>query len=211
MDKTRTTLLAAIADANNGKAWGEFYDVYSPYVKAVVSNPEVGLRPDEVEDVVNIVFLEIARGKLKYSKSVGSFRALLKTNAHRRAIDQMRRRKPTEEMKTHRSPGDDRTTGTIERIPESRFDYEEREEAEWRKTILQLAVERTAKKVSREQFQIFDVAVLREWPTTRVMQTYGVTENQVYIAKSRVGKVFDEECRRVAAEIDDPAIPVKIS
>jgi len=207
MDTTRTSLLVAIKDVGNQKKWGEFYDKYAPFAKAIAGDREMGLRADEVEEVVLAVFTEIAQGKLRYDKGRGKFRSLLTTAVRNRARDKIRKRVRKEKKEVHQLPDDSRETPIVERVPDERADPKRKEEEEWRKAVQTVAVDQTAKRVSRPQFQIFSAAVLREWPTTRVMQTYGATEHQVYNAKSRVGKVYAEECRRAAAELDDPVLP----
>lgn len=92
---TRRSLLSAIKDPANRKAWDEFHEIYSGYIGCIARSK--GLRPDEVEDVTSVVFTEIFQGKLKYDPSQGKFRSLLKTFVRRRAIDMLRKRSPYEE------------------------------------------------------------------------------------------------------------------
>jgi RNA polymerase sigma-70 factor, ECF subfamily len=207
VDKTRQTLMSAIKDPENEQAWSEFYSLYSGFVRSMARKANSHMRADEVEEVVQTIFIEIAQGKLKYKKGKGKFRSLLKTVVKRRVFDRLRKRKNYEEAKNHRSPDDTRQTSTMDRLQDKDEGVDKMVEAEWGEMILERALYQVQKRVSKKQYQIFDAYAFREWPVTRVMKTLGVTENQVYTAKSRVGKIFDEECRRAEAEIDDPDIP----
>jgi RNA polymerase sigma-70 factor (ECF subfamily) len=54
-------------------------------------------------------------------------------------------------------------------------------------------VSRIKRKVSARQFQIFDCAVHKGWPVTKVAQTLDVSIAQVYLAKSRVAGLIKRE------------------
>lgn len=208
MQTTRTSLLSAIKDPENAKAWGELYDRYAPFVRNLVRGSQTGLRDDEVESVVLVILLELAQGKLNYKKGAGNFRSLLAVAARHRAIDQVRKRDNIEEHKVQPVAGDTRVTDVIERRPDEQVGVDELIESEWRQVILKRARRETRKQVSLKQYQIFEATVLKDWPTTRTMETLGVTANQVYNATSRVGRIFDEQCRIAAVDIDDPDLPV---
>ncbi len=71
------------------------------------------------------------------------------------------------------------------------------EEREIAKSILK----RVAKKVSDRQWQIFQAAVVRNKPVAGICKALEVTENQVYIARNRVGKIYNAELDSVGREI----------
>jgi hypothetical protein len=58
-----------------------------------------------------------------------------------------------------------------------------------------------AKKVSDRQWQIFQAAVVRNKPVAGICKALEVTENQVYIARNRVGKIYNAELDSVGREI----------
>ena len=206
--RTRQSLLDGIKDPENHKRWADFVDTYGGLIRNGARR--TGLRNDEIEDVVQTVLVEVSRkaGEFTYDRSKGKFRSWLSTVTARRAIDQLRKRRPTEELKLHRPPGDNRHTRTVER-------YEGPDEADLAKTIweewLRALHDNTLKAVraivAPEQYQLYDAYVLKDWPVERVAKVFGVTPNQIYIAKTRVGKVVEEEGRRVAAEMDSPDMP----
>src|SRR5262249_15128402 len=53
-------------------------------------------------------------------------------------------------------------------------------EDEWERSVLASAIEQVKQTVNPKHFQIFEYAVLREWPVSKVGQTLGVNAAQVY-------------------------------
>ena len=69
---------------------------------------------------------------------------------------------------------------------------------EWEKTVLTAAIERVKQRVSPEQFQMFDLYVLRKMPVTEVARLLGTNVAKVYLAKHRVSKMV----RATIAELE---------
>lgn len=211
MDSTRYSLLSAVKNPDNQAAWAEFYDLYSGFVRSVARSASVELTPEDVEEVVQRVFIEISQGKVRYEKGQGRFRALLKTTARRRCIDQFRKRRarPDQYKQKHRSADDDRATATMDRLLDERTQVDEAiEKKEWAAMVTDMAKQATKARVDPKQYQIFEAYVLREWEVSQVADTLGVTANQVYLAKRRVGAVYAEEAKIAAERLDDPKIPL---
>jgi DNA-directed RNA polymerase specialized sigma24 family protein len=70
-------------------------------------------------------------------------------------------------------------------------------ESEWQRNLLKAALERVRRHVKEEQFQIFDLYVVREWPVKRVTQALGVSPARVYLAKHRITLLIRREVRRL--------------
>lgn len=205
VDVTRRSLLSAIKDPANQKAWDEFYKIYSGFIRGIARE---SIRLDEVEDVTCIVLTEISQGKLKYDPSKGKFRSLLKTFVRRRAIDMSRKRSPYEERKVHRAPDDSRSTGTVTRIADTGTLHDVRlAKEEWDEMVRRMALSAVQQRVSPIQFQIYAEHVLRGKSVAEVVAKLGVTPNQVYLAKRRVGAVHREELKAAAHRLDHPVLP----
>lgn len=71
------------------------------------------------------------------------------------------------------------------------------EEREIAKSVL----ERVSARVTPKQWQIFEAVAVRHFAVPKVCKALGVTENQVYIARNRVGKIYNEELDAVGREI----------
>lgn len=203
---TRRSLLSAIKDPANRKAWDEFHKIYCSYIHCIARGS--GLRRDEAEDVTSIVFAEIFQGKLKYDRTRGKFRSLLKTFVHRRAIDMLRKRRPHEERKIHRPSDDTGSTGTVTRIRDARTPHDVKlADQEWDEMLRQMALSAVQQQVSPTQFQIFSEHVLRGKSVAEVVSKLGVTPNQVYLAKRRVGLLYAKELKAAAHRLDHPVLP----
>ncbi len=206
--RTRSRLLEGIKDPDNQQAWGEFYDRYSGVIRDGARR--TGLRPDEVEEVVQTVLIEVSKkiGEFAYDRSKGKFGGWLSRLTARRAIDQFRKRKAYEEHKIHRPPDSTGDTRTIDRQKDMDLDGAERVmHEEWVRALHDETLKAVRTLVSPEQFQLYDAYVLKDWAASKVAKTFGVTTNQVYIAKNRVGEVVREEGQRVAKEMECPTLP----
>ena len=122
-----------------------------------------------------------------------------------RAKDDRRRTDP----QLLRPPGrtDTTRTDTAARQPDPRPAPDELWEEEWRKNLMDAAIERVKQQVAPKQFQIFDLSVLRDLPVTQVTQLVKVNAAQVYIARHRVGALIKKEVKRLEARAANPGQP----
>ena len=70
-------------------------------------------------------------------------------------------------------------------------DLEQLWDDEWHQWLADMALQQGKQKVSARQYQIFYACAIREWDVVAVMETFDANRDQVYQARSRVGKVFD--------------------
>ena len=63
---------------------------------------------------------------------------------------------------------------------------------EWEEVMLARAIERLKQGVSPDQFQMFDLYVLRRMPVTEVARLLGTNVARVYLAKHRLSKMLRE-------------------
>jgi len=64
-----------------------------------------------------------------------------------------------------------------------------------------ICVERVKRQVDPEQFQIFDLYCLEQWPAQKVASTLGLGLGRVYLAKHRVGRLLKKEIRRLETKV----------
>ena len=77
-------------------------------------------------------------------------------------------------------------------------------EAEWKQHRIDVAAERVKSRVSAKQFQVFFLHVLKGLSASEVVQRLKVTRTQVYLAKLRVGRLFQQELRAVRSRASLP-------
>jgi RNA polymerase sigma factor (sigma-70 family) len=191
---TRRSLVERLADWGDQRRWQEFFDTYWKLIYSAAR--QSGLTDTEAQEVVQETVITVAKNieKLRYDPAIGSFKGWLLQITRWRVADQFRKREPGN-TKRPRSP-DDRSTATIERLPDSRIiDLDAIWEAEWKENLFEAAIARVKKKVEPKQFQIFDCYVRKEWPAQKVAERLGVNIGQVYLARHRVGALLKKEIR----------------
>lgn len=182
---TRASLLSRLKHSDNSESWRDFFDTYWKLIYNAARR--AGLKEVEAEDVVQETLLTVVRTihDFVYDKKQGSFkRWLLKTTAWR-VQDQFRKR----------------ATGQLEfvaELPEAIHPMIENGvqqiwDAEWDQNLLSAAIERVKKQVSPKHFQIFDLAVHKQWSTSRISEELEVNAGCVYIAKHRVSMRLKRE------------------
>src|ERR1700745_2146166 len=189
---TRRSLVERLADWGDTRGWQEFFDTYWKLIYSAAR--QFGLTDTEAQEVVQETVITVAKNieKLKYDPAIGSFKGWLLQITRWRVADQFRKREPGN-AKRPRSP-DDRSTATIERLPDSGIiDLDAIWEAEWKENLFEAAIARVKKKVEPKQFQIFDCYVRKEWPAQKVAERLRVNVGQVYLARHRVGALLKKE------------------
>jgi len=182
---TRASLLSRLKHSDDSESWRVCFETYWKLIFNAARR--AGLTETEAEDVVQETLLTVARTiqTFQYDKNRGSFKGwLLKTTAWR-VQDQFRKRESGRLEFVATLPDD--LHPTIESGVQHVWD------TEWEQNLLSIAIDRVKRKVSPKQFQIFDLAVLREWPAARISEALEVTSSYVYLTKHRVHRRFKAE------------------
>jgi RNA polymerase sigma-70 factor (ECF subfamily) len=192
---THQSLLSRLKDWEDRDGWKEFFDTYWRLIYSVAVRS--GLTETEAEEVVQETVLAVAKQMqtFRYDKG-GSFKAWLLQITRRRIVDQFRKRAPWD----GRAPAADEDgsrTSTAERLPAPEPDLAPIWDEEWRKNLVEAAMQRVKARVKPRQFQIFDLYVLKEWPVAEVSRSLNVNATQVYLAKHRVTRLMRQEVARL--------------
>jgi RNA polymerase sigma factor (sigma-70 family) len=202
---TRSSVLLRVRDTANAPAWEQFFDQYAPYVFALARRS--GLQEADADEVLQTVMIEVANAlrTFEYDRAKGRFRSWLSTCAHRRVTDLLRvkyRRESREIGGLDRT--EDRTEFLMRQADPGPDRFKEMADEEWADLVRNLALQNTQAAVSPKQFSLFHAYVAEEWPVDKVMKTYGVTRDQVYQAKRRVGQVFARAAAQAERDLDQP-------
>lgn len=189
---TRATLLHRLKDWQDQRSWQDFFDTYWKLIYSVAIKG--GLTKSEAQDVVQETMMAVAKHmpSFQYDPSLGRFKAWLLNLTRWRIIDQYRKRSP--------NPPEDTATGTKvtdKLIDPASDDLKILWDTEWKKTMLEAALVKVRRRVDPQKFQIFDLYVNKEWPPERVAKAFGITVNQVYLAKHRVADEIKSELSRL--------------
>lgn len=198
---TRATLIHRLKDWQDQASWQDFFDTYWRLIYNVAVKR--GLTQTEAEDVVQLTMISVAKHMpgFKYNPAIGTFKTWLLNMTRWRITDQLRNRQsPTEchgepiENGSGNSAIDNETTHTLPEL-------EKMWDAEWEKNLLQAAIAKARRRADPKQYQIFDCYVNKEWPPERIAKVFGISTNQVYLAKHRMTALIKEEAERMQKEI----------
>lgn len=199
--RTDGALIAGCRNLMDRSSWDRFYQIYRPMIFSVALKS--GLTVSEAEDVVQETMASAARHMpgFKYNPATGTFRAWLLNMTRWRITDQLRMRGPQaplperpEDTELGYQPGVLRAHV----MPE----LEELWNAEWKKHLTDVALARVKRDVEPRQYQIFDFYVNKEWPAEQVAKSFDVSVSQVYLAKSRIMELVDQEVERLMKEMN---------
>jgi RNA polymerase sigma-70 factor (ECF subfamily) len=199
---TRASLLERLKNWEDDSTWQEFFAIYRRLIFSAARKS--GLTDDEAEEVVQETLISVAKTikDFRYDRGRCTFKSWLGHLTRKRIADQFRKRKKEHALKPF--PASDATgTPPIERIPdEQAAKAEELWEEEWQTNLIHAALRNLKTEISAEQFQIFDLYVVRKLAATEVAADVGVNLGQVYLAKHRVGRLLKKEVKRLEAEIN---------
>ena len=211
--QTHPSLLNRLSEGDDPESWREFYRIYGKLVRDFAV--QAGLTDAEADDVVQETAIAMARHlpEYRYDPEVCKFKTWLLNQASWRIKDQFKKRKkdtcggpsPVAEV---RVPSNDESarTSTINRVPDpASADLDGLFETEWRKSLFTLALDRVRGKFSLKQFQIFDLAALKEWPAADVARSLGVTLANVYVTRHRFTAAIKKEIRLLERQLEQAA------
>jgi len=194
---TRYSLLSRLKNWEDDESWREFFDTYWRLVYAVALKS--GLTDAEAQEVVQETIICVAKNiqKFRRDRKLGSFKGWLRNLTHWRIADQLRKRtRVLRNELVHES----QSLSSLDEVPGQTINTDESEwESEWQRNLLKTALEQVKRHVREEQYQLFDLYVIRQWPVDRITQTMGVSATRVYLAKYRITRRLKKEVRRLEA------------
>jgi RNA polymerase sigma-70 factor (ECF subfamily) len=200
---TRSSLIGRLRDWGDAGSWQDFFDTYWKLIYSVATR--AGLSEAEARDVVQETVVCVAKQIRDggYDRTRGTFKNWLCLITRRRIIDHLRKR--TDPKLRHVSmPGTTSRTDTLAQVADPAPIADALWEQEWRKNLLDAALERVRHQVTPKQFQIFDLSVLRQLPVSKVTQLLKVNAAQVYLARHRVGALVKKQVKRLEARAENP-------
>jgi RNA polymerase sigma-70 factor (ECF subfamily) len=200
---TRWTLLDRLKDLGDERSWQEFFHTYWRLIYSVAL--KAGLNDAEAQEVVQETVVAVAKKmpEFRCDPARGSFKGWLLQITWRRIADQRRKQRregkqfPSRRLLTLTPAGDDGTrTDTVERMSDpAGFDLERVWDEEWEKHLLESALERVKQQAKAEDYQIFDLHVLKKFPVAEVARKLGVKRARVYVVKYRLSALLKQELR----------------
>ena len=197
---TRATLIQRLKNWQDQSSWEDFFDTYWKLIYGVAVKG--GLTDAEAQDVVQETMISVAKHmpSFKYDPAIGSFKSWLLNMTRWRITDQFRKRGRL--TARHSSIDDTAGTRTVDKVidPTSQ-DLEALWDAEWEKNLLDAAIAKVKRRLDPQKYQIFDFYVNKEWAPEKVAETFGISIDQVYLAKHRTTELIKEEVKRLEREM----------
>lgn len=201
LNRTRATLIHRLKNWQDRTSWQDFFDTYWRLIYGVAR--QSGLGDAEAQDVVQETMIAVAKQmpNFTYDPNIGSFKSWLLNTTRWRIMDQFRKRGKLP-AGGPKQEGNENRTSTIERVSDpSGAQMDEAWEKEWQQNLLTAALDKVKLRVDPEKFQIFDFYVHKSWPPEKVAQRFGVSVDQVYLAKHRITEAIKEEVERLEKQM----------
>ena len=197
-ESTRSSVLKAVANTENEAAWQRLFDLYAGFVFSIARSK--GLKSEDADDVVQIVFTDLARNlpTFQYDRTKGRFRSYLSGLVHWRVMDKLKAGKRDAELKVNfldeaqlsMSPDDD---SVVER--------------EWQAAALEEALRRIKPSIRPEHYAAFVASAIEGQDTEAVAALYGISSDNLYQIRKRLTAKLREMTATVLAEMDAPDAP----
>jgi RNA polymerase sigma-70 factor (ECF subfamily) len=198
---TRNTLLERLKHPKDTKhwhwSWQEFFDNYWGLIFRFARS--LGLPEEEAKEVVQESVLCVVKkiGAYEYRPEEAKFSSWLGGIIYRKALKQHDKRKRSERLVAVIEPDDDDDARALEQMADPASDACQKWTSEWEWHLWTLAKEKVKKKVSDEQYQMFDLHKLQELTAEETADILGKPVGTVYSAASRVQALIKEEVERL--------------
>jgi RNA polymerase sigma factor (sigma-70 family) len=198
---TRATLIERLKNWQDQASWQEFFEIYWKLIYCVAR--KAGLTEVEAQDAVQETLIAVSKHMptFKYDPALGSFKAFLLKMARWRIVDQFRKRGP---LRQHKRSGDSRSatgTATVEGVPDpAGVSLDQLWEEEWQANLLDAAMHQVKRRLDPQKYQVFDCCVKKGWAAPKVAAAFGLSVEQVYVAKHRITQLVKDEVARLEKE-----------
>lgn len=194
-ESTRSSVLKAVADTANEAAWRRFFDLYAGFVFSIARSK--GLNDTDADDIVQIVFADLARNlpAFTYDRGKGRFRAYLSGLTRWRINDRLRYGKRDVELKASFMEEAKACASAADE------DFEERE---WRAAALEEALRRIKPDVRPGHYAAFVASAIEGQDTETVARLHGISSDNLYQIRKRLAVKLRETVGQVLEEMDAP-------
>jgi RNA polymerase sigma factor (sigma-70 family) len=190
---TCPTLLARLRnDPSNEAAWDEFVEHYGRHIYRWCR--QWGLQDADAEDVAQEILLKLARKLRDFAYDPkSSFRGWLKTVAHHAWRDF------ADGQGRVRASGNEQVWGLLHSV-EAREDLVQKLEEAFDHELLEAAKVQVRLRVAPHTWEAFQLVAIEGLPAAEVATKVRMQIAMVYVAKSKVQKMLQEEIQKLEAD-----------
>ena len=191
---TSKTLLDKISSGDE-ISWNDFYDKYSPIVKALAKFK--GLDVAAADDICQQVMMQFFKQSktFKFDPNIAKFRTYFGRIVNAKITNYYRKRGEVSSDEPEEIPVDSEEGNLF-------MD-------EWRKMVIKEAEQELKQRVAPETFQAYELYAVQNRPVKKVAEYLDCTENQVYQAKKRCFAMMREIL--LAMNEQDPELQLELS
>jgi RNA polymerase sigma factor (sigma-70 family) len=203
ISRTRKSLVSRLRKQVDQDSWQAFFEIYSNLIFATAMR--AGLSRTDAADVLQETVISVFKGihHLNYDPEKGSFRSWLLQVTTWRINDFLRKASKRASWETLVDYNTIDQMGGLSSVP---AELEQLWNEQWEATLLDGAMERVRQRCDSRQFQLFDLSVVKQWPTKKICSLLRVNATRVYVAKFRISKLVKEELHALKTN----AIPNRI-
>lgn len=198
---TRPSLLIAVRDPANDRAWTEFVQLYTPLVFGHCQRR--GLQEADAADVAQEVMKALAQAmrSFEYDRQRGSFRGWLLTVTRSKLNNFF-----TRQARQPRGTGDSDVHAWLAEQPSPQETGEW--DAEYQQRLFAWAAEQVRNEFQAASWQAFWRTAVDHEPVADVAASLSLSPGAVYIARSRIIARLRERLREVDGE-DDASLGIE--
>lgn len=195
--KTSATLLGRLRCVpEEADAWREFVERYGKKIHAWCRR--WGLQEADASDVAQIVLTKLAEQLRTFAYDpTRSFHSWLKTVTHHAWRDFVK-----DQTRRGCGSGDSQVLEHLHHV-EARDDLVAALDTEFRRELLETAMERVRLRVAPKTWRVFCMLALEERSGAAVAQEQRMTVNAVFVAKNRVKSMIEDEVARLRGRDED--------
>lgn len=197
MYTTRQSLLDAMRQ-NQESAWEDFRTTYAPLVRLIAAKRH--LNDQETDELLQDVCLNVfQRDALnKYDPAQGRFRTYLGRIIYNCANDIIRKRNAAADAAHF-------TTRSFNHLPQDNPDPTQLElQQDWENFLMEKAMAEVRARCADVTFLAFEFHARQKRPAKEVAAQLGISEQNVYLASSRITQRIKEAIERLRKEFEQP-------
>ena len=190
---TKQTLIQRVQNPDDATAWDDFVSYYQTFIAMVLNKSNIHI--NEKEDLVQDILVKVWKGlpNYEYRKEQAKFRtwlSILIRNTMLNYLDKLKRKNPGK-VELNEQIILEVTESQIEKIIEE----------EWVSHLTQLAMKTVSEVFSGQAVDVFRMS-LQGKGTKEISETLEITEESVFVLRSRVKSRLKKEIKKLRDEIE---------
>lgn len=189
---TQQTLIQRAQDPDDNQAWDDFVSYYKSFIRMVLYKSNISL--NDTDDLIQAILVRIWKGlpNYEYKKEQARFRTWLSTIIRNCIITHINKSKNKGEK-----------VSLIEEQAEniSESEIEEIINSEWLEYVSSIAMEKVREVFSGNAIEVFRLS-LEEKSAREIASELGITEESVFVLRSRVKQKLKKEISKLRQLIE---------